>query len=154
GDTIMEVLIAVAVLSLILASTFTLANRSSATTRTAQERGEASKMAISQLEMLKAYMANGDPSDIPERQSFCLTPGIGPNAQVQKSIAYVNNTNGTISSPDNCKNNYYNFYVTRGSGTDYKNVYTAYVVWEAVSGNGYNKVAMPYKVYSPREATN
>jgi Tfp pilus assembly protein PilV len=54
GDTIVEVLIAVAVVSAVLVGAFTIANRSSVQIRAAQERSEAQKLASSAIESLKA----------------------------------------------------------------------------------------------------
>ncbi|HYF97318.1 MAG TPA: hypothetical protein VD947_04775 [Patescibacteria group bacterium] len=56
GDTIVEVLIAVAVMSLVLAISYSLANKNSQFVRTAQERGEAQKYAEEQLERLRGYI--------------------------------------------------------------------------------------------------
>lgn len=59
GDTIVEVLISVAVVSLILTASYALSNRSSLAIRQAQERSEALKFSESQLENLRAYLATG-----------------------------------------------------------------------------------------------
>ncbi len=55
GDTIIEVLIAMSVVGLVLASSFAITNRATLTGRAAQERTEALKLAESQLELLKVY---------------------------------------------------------------------------------------------------
>ncbi len=145
----MEVLISTAVLSLILASTFTLANRASATTRTAQERGEASKIAISQLETLKAFMKFSSDNLPVEGGRFCLKEG--PSGSIDKKSVSSVDSNGVITDTGTiCKDSYYNFYITRGSG-DYKDVYTSSVVWEAVSGGKYNRLDMPYRLYADTE---
>lgn len=57
GDTIVEVLVAIAVISLVLAGAYVTTNRSLQATRAAQERGHALKLAESQLEQLKALAA-------------------------------------------------------------------------------------------------
>lgn len=54
GDTIAEVLIAVAIVGFVLAISFRLANRSFQTSRNAQERSEALKLAEEQFERIKA----------------------------------------------------------------------------------------------------
>jgi type II secretory pathway pseudopilin PulG len=53
GDTIVEVLISIAVVSLILGGAYVSTNRSLQATRDAQERGVAIKLAESQIEQLK-----------------------------------------------------------------------------------------------------
>ena len=57
GDTIVEVLIAIAVISLILGGAYVTTNKSLMATRGAQERGNALKLAESQLEELKSVIA-------------------------------------------------------------------------------------------------
>ncbi len=59
GDTIIEVLLAMAVIGIVLASAFGLANQAVRTGRDAHERGEALKLAESQLELLKSYAKSG-----------------------------------------------------------------------------------------------
>jgi type II secretory pathway pseudopilin PulG len=79
GDTIVEVLIAMAVLGLVLASAFAISNRSYATGLNAQERNEALKIAESQVELLRIASTLTDESIIdadsadPDRL-FCIEP--------------------------------------------------------------------------------
>lgn len=75
GDTIVEVLIAIAIVSLTLAGAYASVNRSSNATRTAQERGEALKWAETQVEQIKA--TTGDISDT----RFCY---LAENLKFQK----------------------------------------------------------------------
>lgn len=58
GDTIVEVLIAMAVVAVVLGGAYSSANKSFANTRAAQERGEALKVAESQLESLNTLYKN------------------------------------------------------------------------------------------------
>lgn len=67
GDTIVEVLIAIAVLSTVLGGAFAASNRSLKTTRQTQERAEALKVVETQLEKLKALTTNPTPSS-----GFCF----------------------------------------------------------------------------------
>lgn len=60
GDTIVEVLIAVAIVSLVLAGAYVSTNRSLLATRAAQERVSALKLAESQMEQIKS-LASTDP---------------------------------------------------------------------------------------------
>lgn len=69
GDTIVEVLISIAVVSSVLGITYATMNRNLLTTRALQERTEASKYAQSQLEALKVYTDSN--AAIPGG-SFCL----------------------------------------------------------------------------------
>ncbi len=60
GDTIVEVLLAIAVVSAVLGGAFVSANRSLNGTRVSQERSEATKLVQSQAELLSA--ATKDPA--------------------------------------------------------------------------------------------
>lgn len=70
GDTIVEVMLAMAVIGMVLGVAYGIANRSVTIGRSAQERSEALKIAESQLELIKEYAAvkaeaSGDaPADI------------------------------------------------------------------------------------------
>jgi type II secretory pathway pseudopilin PulG len=58
GDTIIEVLIAIAVMSFVLGSAFAISNRSQLSIQDAQEHTEALKIAQSQVEQLKQISDN------------------------------------------------------------------------------------------------
>jgi type II secretory pathway pseudopilin PulG len=62
GDTIVEVLLAIAVVSSVLGGAFVSANRSLRGTQVSQERGEALKLVEGQLERLKAAASDPDPT--------------------------------------------------------------------------------------------
>lgn len=57
GDTIVEVLIALSVISLILVGAFVTSNRSAAATRDSQEHAEASQLLMSQIELVRTMVA-------------------------------------------------------------------------------------------------
>lgn len=63
GDTLVEVLIAIAVVSLILGGAYVTTNRSLQATRAAQERSTALKLAESQIERIKGLVGT-DPDSV------------------------------------------------------------------------------------------
>ncbi len=69
GDTIIEVLISITVVSVILGGAYASSNRSLSATRQAQERGESLKLAEAQLERLKT-VARLQPSILTETEPF------------------------------------------------------------------------------------
>lgn len=71
GDTIVEVLIAVAVIALVLAGAYVATNRSLLASRSSQERVNALKLAESQIEQIKGLAAS---------QPASLFTASGPNA--------------------------------------------------------------------------
>jgi len=70
GDTIIEVLLAMAVIGIVLGSAFGIANRNLNTGRSAQERSVALKIAESQLELMKTLIP---PASTPT-EAFCISP--------------------------------------------------------------------------------
>jgi type II secretory pathway pseudopilin PulG len=79
GDTIIEVLLAIVVLSSVLAGAYVSSNRSLNTTTRNRERNEANKIAQSQVELLRAALQTPPTSDTqdPTQQGilFCLVSG-------------------------------------------------------------------------------
>lgn len=59
GDTIVEVLISIAIISLVLASGYAITNRNLATTQDTQEHGQAQEIVKRQIEELRATSADG-----------------------------------------------------------------------------------------------
>lgn len=73
GDTIVEVLIALTVLTLILVGAFATASRSQNMNRASQERGEAMKVIESQIESLKGVLTSTpSPGNQPPAGAFCI----------------------------------------------------------------------------------
>lgn len=72
GDTIVEVLIAVAVISLMLASAFVVVNRSIKSSRQTQERSEALKLLEGQVERLKVLASDTSSGVFVRTAPFCI----------------------------------------------------------------------------------
>lgn len=72
GDTIVEVMFALAVLGAVLGSSFVIVNRSAITARMSQERQEAVKLAETQFERLQVNAAL-DPTIHLRSSPFCLS---------------------------------------------------------------------------------
>ncbi len=123
GDTIVEVLVAMAVVSLVLAGAYVSANRSTKATRTAQERGEALKLAEAQVEQIKIAVDKG--TALPA--SFCFEGGL----QTPSSNPLCTTTNGIP---------YTRSITSNGAGN-----YVVKVTWDALAG-GINNVELDYRV--------
>jgi type II secretory pathway pseudopilin PulG len=136
GDTIVEVLISIAIVSLILGGAFVATNRSLVSTRDAQERSDGLKLVESQLEQLKNIAAT-DPDEI-----FGSAPA-----------AYCISSSAAIVSTDNlCKVNAAGVYVA-GATPRYNlsisrvgNIFTISNTWDGVTGQT-AKVQMKYRLY-------
>ena len=145
GDTIVEVLIAMAVAGSVLGAALATMNRNLSLTRDAQERTEASKIAQGQIEVLKATIDAGTPV-IPSALNtpFCLLNNGGtPPFSFSGGIPNVNpNVDNFTNYPSTCKNGLYNYVIVQESTKKYK----IYVRWEAIRGGTNNQVTMVYKV--------
>src|SRR5690606_39104613 len=84
GDTIVEVLIAIAVVSSVLAITYSIMNRNLLTMRDNQERTEAMKLAQGQIEALRAkWGTNEGQAAVTDKagNGFCVYPGAPSEAE-------------------------------------------------------------------------
>jgi type II secretory pathway pseudopilin PulG len=86
GDTIVEVLIAISIVSLVLVGAFVTSNRSLQSTRDTQEHAEATKLAEAQIEMARSYIEShpkGSDTLFTESSQHCMTLSAPPSSQVQ-----------------------------------------------------------------------
>ena len=151
GDTIVEVLIAILVVSAVLAGAYASAGNSLNGTRQAQERGEALKLAEGQLEQIKANVAAAKvPTNL-----FCIdnTSGnaIVANSPTQRSITTVTPLASDSLSDyvAGCKsgNTPYNISVTRSGDDTNGYIFTAYVRWFTAGGSNRGEVKLIYRAY-------
>ncbi len=136
GDTIVEVLLAIAVVSAVLGGAYVSANRSSNNTRQAQERSEASKLVEAQLEQLKQATQN-DPTffTLPAATTYCLDGSL--NRQLNPD------TNAACVAPGGR----YRLKIERNG-----NSFTAMAHWDrfgggASGGGGQEEVKIVYRLY-------
>jgi Mg-chelatase subunit ChlD len=165
GDTILEVMISVTVLSLVLTTSFALANRSTLANRQAGERGEASKIAQAEMEKLKLYISTSGGGNLPaEGEFFCLSPDASkiidlggptdapadPNSDPDfTSPAYTKaeNTDPNLRCKAGANDLYYKM-IQRGNTADKtENTYTSMVRWPAVSGHGVDNVRIVHRIH-------
>lgn len=137
GDTVVEVLMAIAVVSLILGGAYVTANRSLQNTRDAEERSNALKMAEAQTEQLR-HLASTNPSVIfgaGVPASFCISG----TATVDSSTALclVNGSGALTTTPPA-----YRIAITRSGNT-----FTITSTWIKVGGDQQNSVQLKYRVY-------
>jgi prepilin-type N-terminal cleavage/methylation domain-containing protein len=139
GDTIVEVLIAIAVISLILGGAFVMTNRSLQGTRDAQERVNATKLVEGQIEQIKE-LAGGSESDtlfgttVPA--SFCIDAD-GAVVNAASSGCRVNASGGAPTTEP-----IFGLVVTRAGNT-----FTVRTEWTSVRGDTQNNVEMKYRAY-------
>jgi len=138
GDTIVEVLISLAVLSLIIGGAYSIANAALRNSRQAQERAEATKLAESQLEALKSQPGAANPG-VP----FCIdTSGaIEYSSAIPANLA---DDDYTAYHPD-CRglntSGLYNVFIVKDGPR-----YTVNIRWDRIGG-GKEQLQMAYRGY-------
>lgn len=136
GDTLVEVMISIAVISLVLSGAYVTTNRSLQSTRDAQERGDALKLVESQVERLKGLavtspttlFGTGVPSP------FCIT---GTTVVAAANAACKMNAAGGATTTEPA----YTVSITKNANT-----FTVRNSWTSVRGVQ-NSVSMVYRVY-------
>lgn len=156
GDTIMEVLICVAVLSFIMSASFALANRTTATNRQSAERGEAFKTTESQMERLKQYLSTITTVDQlpPSGSKFCMKADNTPTSVIAGTVATPADFQAAITvNPEYsvCKTGeFYYTYLQRGPDVSLgigDNTFVSYTRWENAAGKGIDQATMVHRLY-------
>jgi len=133
GDTIVEVLLAIAVVSTVLGGAFVSTNHSLRGAQVSQERGEALKLTEAQLELLKAALK--DPLTAPQVLAavgdFCLNDSLAPR------------TDGTCSQGP-AGTGRYRVALNRSGDT-----YVASARWDKAGGGLQEQVRITYRAYQP-----
>lgn len=149
GETIIEVLISMAVLGLVLSASYALANRSTQANRQAQERAEALSENSTRIELLKTYLE--DDGSVPAGD-FCVYRNSSGELKTQT-------TTGTIPSdaqeydpadyPNQCKagpGGRYGTAINKSGDT-----YIVTTRWFRVAEGGVEELSIEYKTYKASE---
>jgi len=145
GDTIIEVLIAMAIASSVLAIAFATGNRNLAMSRDSQERSEASRLVQGQIESLR-YVFNTAPTTLPSGAGtpFCLSGSAVVTAGFSGGVPTSNLATEPMSGyPATCVSGFYHYVITRdaaGSGS-----FHFYVRWESGVGGARDQILMVYR---------
>ena len=133
GDTIVEVLLALTVLTTVVVGAYVTTNRAQNTTQASQERAEGTKVAESQLERLKSLLAAETPAPLPSGD-FCI---LDTNMTASTSRS-------TMPFPDGCgdRGGRYNVAIEKQAN----NTYEIFVKWFRVGG-GEDQMKMYYRAH-------
>lgn len=139
GDTIIEVLIAIAIVSLTLGSAYAVASRTMRNAQQAQEHTEALKLLEGQLERLKSMSGNTTSPIYTSSPVFCISSSgaftpIGGSSLPAASYPSACNFGNVVGR--------YQLGIVRGSD----NVFTAKAHWSGPTGNR-EEVSLIYRVY-------
>lgn len=144
GDTLVEVLVAIAVVTLVLSGAYVVTNRSVQETRSAQERGNALKNAESQLEQLKGLIATSPDAvfGVGAPSPFCVY-----TASQTVAIVAATNANCTVGTNGAATTTEPKFTLsmTRSGQT-----FTLVETWTDVSGRGGtngDRLQLVYRLY-------
>jgi type II secretory pathway pseudopilin PulG len=117
GDTIVEVMFSLAIVAFVLGLAYASAANSVKIGRDAQERAESTKLAESQIELIKARLDAGN-RDVLTTSDFCMRNDA---------------TMAPLPSPD-CTRGIYSIVIDpSSSGTTYE--YVVNVTWDSITGN-------------------
>jgi len=137
GDTLVEVLIAIAVVSLVLGGAYVTSSRSLLATRSAQERGNALKIAESQIEQIKGLAASNSKAlfDASAPSPFCISTDGSVVASSDATCTVGTNGSPTTTEPK------FVLSVTRSGNT-----FTLVETWNDVR-SGTDQLQLKYRVY-------
>jgi prepilin-type N-terminal cleavage/methylation domain-containing protein len=137
GDTLVEVLIAIAVVSLVLGGAYVTTNRSLQATRSAQERAIALKLAESQIEQIKSLMGSSPAVITGAPSPFCIAAATGAPVAASNAACGVD-PNGNQNSAEPI----YHISVSL-AGNDF----TLTEWWYDNSGQTTDQIVLRYRVY-------
>ncbi len=154
GDTIVEVLIVIIVISTVLASAYGISIRSLQATQLTQERAFALKLAEGQIESLKSAAAATDSNILNDSTGFCLN-GVTPTPITGGSPSNDYLTDPTSNYPVECQRDpqgqsagdcsSYCYYVGIKKSIGSNN-FVATARWTSARGQR-EQVLLAYKVY-------
>lgn len=147
GDTIIEVLICLAILGFVLTLAYSIGTRSLGSIRSSQERTEALKIAEGQLEQIK-YLGKKDSPDP------AIFSGLTDPICIKSDGTPSNTFSPRPDDPDlddfsaydsECTNRdgLYNIYISRPAGSD-GGIFTVRVRWERYGGGANQEVKLEY----------
>lgn len=151
GDTIVEVLLAIVVVSTILVGSFVSAQRSLRATRQSQERGEALKVAEAQIEQLRKAGLNRQASlfDTTASNEFCVDNS-GNRQNLGAAFPTSVGSDNFTAYPAACKTSMggatYNTAVIR-SGLPATPTFVVHTRWDRYGGGGNEELTISYRLY-------
>jgi prepilin-type N-terminal cleavage/methylation domain-containing protein len=154
GDTIVEVMIVLAVLGLTLSISYATANHSLLAARQAQENSEASELLQSQVELLR-YIAPGSTPDSgvftlptpPPGASFCIKPGIATPTPTPPTPVLSTDPSYAATCTDQGQEKLYNITIQNISTPTALDTFLFEVKWDDVQGQGIDTVTITARIH-------
>lgn len=140
GDTIIEVLLSLAVLGMVIGTAYAIASRSLKRAQQAQERTQATKLVEGQIDRIKYLSESNLASDIvalnditTSGTAMCLKPFVSSGQTIIKAYAVG----------DNCKEGVFSYSILYDST---RHLFTIKTVWDSLGSSGQENVTMQYRV--------
>lgn len=152
GDTIVEVLISIAIVSMILGGAYVMTNRSLQATRGSQERSNALKVVEAQLETLKSVAGGANTNTVMGAigvpAEFCIVP----TTLAVSSAATANNCRFDVLGNAYTGNSQpiYKITISRtpiAGGEGY--TFTIKNTWDSIISKNTEQTTMSYRIYKP-----
>jgi type II secretory pathway pseudopilin PulG len=138
GDTIVEVMIVLAVLSLAFAISLSIANKGLQQSRNAEEHSHGLGILNSQVEVLRSAIAKD--ADVFKNQPFCMTASNAPSP----NVADINKLDGT-GYPGECKEDIYYKSITYNSAAT-PPYFELRVRWDGIGSLGRQQENLSYRI--------
>jgi Tfp pilus assembly protein PilV len=139
GDSLVEVLISIGIITTVLAGAYVMTNTSLETSRDAQERLNATKLVQSQIELVKS-VATSNPNALfgatAPTTNYCITTALAVVADTNAACKVDINGNATTGQPA------FQLTISRSGNT-----FTVQDTWTSFNGKSQEKVFMAYRVY-------
>lgn len=148
GDTIVEVMIAMAVATAVLGSAYTITSKSLTNTRMAQEHSEALKIAQAQVEQIRA-IALSSSANAPIFNSVsagCIATSGANKGQLKQFTSTTNVPDPVSNYPSECKDIGSVQYRTGFKYNSANNTFSVFVNWDGANGVD-AQVKSTYKAY-------
>jgi len=146
GDTIVEIMVVLAVLGMAISISYATANRSLLDTRQAQENSEATELVQAQLESLRTLTSptvSPSPFTNPPNNTFCITT-VAPYVVLPYPVNHcqqtINGTPYTIITT-------YTPILSLTPGATAGGTFQVQATWPDVEGQGNDTVTLLYRLY-------
>jgi prepilin-type N-terminal cleavage/methylation domain-containing protein len=140
GDTLVEVLICILIVSIVLMGAYVTTQRASRGIRSSQEHAEALKLAQSQLEQLRADAESEDPDVFTSGQPFCMANG-EPQGSTTPQCTQDATGNQAVTQPE------YRMSIARANNGD-ASLFTVRAEWDDINGSQARETIY-YRLYQP-----
>jgi type II secretory pathway pseudopilin PulG len=140
GDTIVEVMVVLAILAMALSVSYATANRSLLDIRQAQENEQATELLQGQVEELRTLTAPSSPVNIFTPGSYCLSTSAPYTKLGSCGFSYAGQPAPAVSALYTIKTTYTPINASGGT-------FTIIATWPDIEGQGSDSIQLVYRLY-------